>query len=177
MKSSKLKPSQIVIRVVVAAAAVPAVVLGVIVYRWLDEASRNLAKESVAPIVKILKDGGAVEKCSRGSTGKGFDNRSPNYAMVFETSLNREQATELAKRAASSNGYNLKTYENPYPEIVSLHDDSTKQSEFDELEKDYITLGMSLYDGGSHLSCENTRVKYDKEHTAIKLDISLPNYR
>lgn len=176
MKSQKSKIRTVIVGGILISASV--VVLGVIVYRWLDEASRNLAEESIAPISRILKDGGAVEKCSRGDSGKGPDNKAPNYTMIFETSLNRQQAIELAERAASNNGYRLERHDSSvYPEIISLDDNSTKQSSFEELEKGYITLGIGLYDGGSHLGCANTKMKYDKDHTAIKVDISLPNYR
>lgn len=152
-------------------------IFAVMGYLLLNSRDDNYAQETARPLESAIIAGGAVEKCSSGDTGKGPDNKSPNYTAIFETSLDRGKASELVNQAASNNGYKLSTADSAYAEIVSYYDHTTKRSSYSALKDGPILLGISLYDGGSHLGCANTKITYDKSHTAIKMDVSLPEYR
>jgi hypothetical protein len=136
---------------------------------------RNPAQETAEPIKKILVDGGAKElqACSVGDSGNGPDNKAPNYSMIFETSLNRDQAIELINKAASSNGYSFKD-DGPH-DGISPYSDRSKTSSYKELEDGPVLLSMSVYDGKSDLGCMKANAKIDRDHAAIKLNVSLPN--
>lgn len=167
-EAGKKKP--IVIAVVLILA-----VLAIAIYFALANVGRNPAQETAEPVKKILVDGGAKElqACTVGDSGTGPDNRAPNYSMVFETSLNRDQAVELINKAASSNGYSLK--DDGAHDDISPYSDRSKASSYKELEDGPVLLSMSIYDGKSDLGCMKASAKLDKDHAAIKLNVSLPN--
>lgn len=173
LKKNKPSDKSILIGILVLIGAAILVAL----YVLLPGMDQNYAKETITPLKDGLISGGAVEKCSSGSTGRGMSNRAPNYTIVFETSLNRNEAAELVNKVASANGYKMTKADSSYAEITSYYDRTTKKSPYGDLNDGSIALGMTLYDGGKYLSCENSRVTYDKEHTAIKVDMGLPEYR
>jgi len=172
-QKSKSKKTPLLIGGVLLAAIV--IVAGV--YVLLTNTNRNYAKETVAPLEASLVKAGSVEKCTTGDSGRGPDNKAPNYTIVFETSLDRTKASELVNQAAVDNGYKLSQANSAYDDIVSYYDHTTKQSPYSALKSGPVLLGVSLYDGGSHLSCANSTVTYDKSHTAVKLDLSLPEFK
>jgi hypothetical protein len=178
MKTSQAeqKKRNLIKRPILVGSLVLGVVIVVAAYLILVGMGRNYAKETVKPLETGLIDGGAVEKCTSGDAGRGPDNRAPNYTAVFQTSLDRNKASELVKQIASNNGYKLNEADSAYTEIISYYDHA-KQSPYNTLKSGPILLGLSLYDGGSHLGCANTKVDYDKGHTAIKMDVSLPEYK
>ena len=153
------------------------VILIVATYMLLKGLGQNYAEETSRPLKSALVNGGAVEKCSSGDAGKGPDNKAPNYTVIFETSLDRSKASDLVNQVASNNGYKLSIASSSYPEIVTYYDHTAKQSSYSALKSGPILLGVSLYDGGSHLGCANTKITYNKTHTAIKIDVSLPEYK
>lgn len=169
-EAGKKKP--IVIAIVLAV-----LVLAVAVYFVMANMGRNLAQETAEPVKKVLVDGGAKElqQCTVGDTGNGPDNKAPNYSMIFETSLNRDQAIELINKAASSNGYSLKA--DGVHDDISPYSDRSKASIYKELEDGPVLLSMSIYDGKSGLGCMKANAKLDKDNAAIKLNVSLPNRR
>lgn len=75
------------------------------------------------------------------------------------------------------NGFNLTAGQSAYPDIHPSFDHTTKTSPYTQLESGPIIFGLSLYDGGDKLSCASKDMVYNKEHTAIKLDIALPEFK
>jgi len=152
------------------------VLLIAIVIWFTNTQSKNYAAEIAKPIKSSITAAGAKNVCESGDAGRGPDNKSPNYTIVFETNLTNDEASKLINKAASDNGYSLQKLDSNNQNITSYYD-HTHKSSFSDLKDGPVLLGASLYDGGSNLSCQHTNVSYDKDHTAIKVDISLPEYK
>jgi hypothetical protein len=150
----------------------------VVIVIWLTNTaqSKNYAAEIAKPIENSFTAAGAKKVCESGDAGRGPDNKAPNYAIIFETNSTNDKASELLKQVALDNGYSLQKLDSNNQNITSYYD-HTHKSSFSDLKDGPVLLAASLYDGGSSLSCQHTNVFYDKDHTAIKVDISLPEYK
>ena len=137
----------------------------------------NYAEEAAKPIEQALLDAGATKVCSSGDDGRGVDSRAPDYGATFKTSLSKDRAIESIKQIAASNGHKLTQADSSYDYISSFFDHTTVKNAYSDLQSGPALLGMSIYSGGDNLSCPGTDLKYDAEHVAIKMNISLPSFK
>lgn len=172
---NKRKPVKPVI--IAGTIALAIALLGWLSYIYIKNSTTNYAQETAKPLEAALIEAGANKMCDTGDSGRGADNRAPNYGVVFETDLTRDKAIEMINNTSSTNGYKLNGAASAYPNILPYYDHTSHQNTYSDLKSGSVLLGISLYDGGANLSCPNTKVTYDSNHTAIKLDLSLPEYK
>jgi hypothetical protein len=145
----------------------------------------NYAEDSAHQFEKALIQRGAAKQCSRGDTGRGWDNKSPWYKAVFEVPGNREEATELVRQAAEEDGYSLTETMGPgNPEDNKFYADKTsKRSSFSDLETGNLDFRVEIYGSSSHTDGKDpfcTVTKRDNpplDRTTVDITLNLPAYK
>ena len=137
----------------------------------------NYAEKTAKPLEQAILDAGATKVCSSGDDGRGVDSRAPDYGVVFKTDLSKDKAIELIKSVASNNGYKLTQADSSYEYISAFFDHTSVSSSYPDLQTGPVLLGISVYSGGSNLSCSGSDLKYDSEHAAIKMNVALPSFK
>ncbi len=180
--SSNPKPSgtksklPLLTTLVIGAIVIIGLVLGAM---WLyNKSTVNYAEDVARPLEQSLIKTGAIKKCIQADTGRGSDNLNPWYNVVFETDLSKEKAFERVTNLAKEEGYSIAYTRSPNEYIDNYSDETTKNSPYSDLQSGEIQLGVNFYSGGNNLGCSGgVAVKYDANHTAIVLNVSLPEFK
>jgi hypothetical protein len=186
-KSAKPKTRQLA--AIVGAAAVAAILAGLIWFFFLHNYAQDVAK----PLEDGLAKAGAIKKCGSGDPGRGPDNTQPHYSVYYELPFNREQAIGTINKVASDNGYNLShaslTNKGPVPVADQyidnwFYDTVGKPSPYKDLEPGKINLFFAVNNDGpielSHLACgtdKPVKVSSDANTTAIRISVDLPPFK
>lgn len=158
-----------------------AVVVAVLFYAHARYFS-NPALEVAKPLERALVEAGAVKKCSREDSGRGWDNNEPWVKVMYEVPGNQQQAAEIVKQITKSAGYLLQESTGPVNREDNLHfeDRLSLQSSFPELEDDSIDLLVTLYGSSTHTGgddpfCTITkRANPPLDRTTVVMTINLP---
>ncbi|SRR6266550_3176717 len=152
---------------------------------------RNYALDIAKPFDKTLLAQGATKKCERTGNGfSGIDDKHPGYGAYYETSLTRDESITFINKIADNNGFKLKhavSGDLPIPDMYIdnyYYDHSSKINQFSRLKNGTTELDVELINSGglelSNLGCGTkgvVKVYNDASHTAIRLNIKLPEVR
>ncbi|WP_159025319.1 hypothetical protein [Streptomyces pluripotens] len=154
-----------------AAIAIALLVAGL--FYWV---THNYAQEASSPLEKILVQSGAVKVCGSGDPGRGPDNYAPHYASLYELDASKDDAVELITKAAAENGYSLVRNSSPYPYVEQYWDTVGKKSNYPGFSSGNVTVRFSVYGAGTEkLYCDQQPLQSDETHTAISLEVRLPD--
>lgn len=166
-RNNKRKPWLIIAWVLI-----PVALIALIVY-WF---THNYAQDAAEPIETVLANGGAVKMCGSGDPGRGPDNNTPHYEVLYEFSGTKDDAIKLITKAATMNGYTLTYQQSPYAYILWYSDETGKKSHYPGFSNGNVRIGFILYgDGEKKLHCGQQPLRSDATHTAISLGVSLPS--
>ena len=82
----------------------------------------------------------------------------------------------MKTKSPNDNGYNLSPENSTYPSYIWFRDNTSKNSNYHDLEPGKINLGIALYTDNSKapaLTC-GTALEADSAHTAMNMSINLP---
>ena len=150
---------------------------GVTLFSALTKSTANYAEEVAKPLEAALVKAGGVKVCTQGDAGRSADNLHPGYNVVFETDLTKDEAVKQAISLAKDNGYDLAYNRSPNQYLDKYIDNTSKDSPYPDLLDGKIQLFVDFYSGGSNLGCSEKTVRYDANHAAIGLTVSLPEFR
>lgn len=179
MRSNTAQPNQKHFKrntiIVIAVALVVTSIAGVLIWQSIF---RNYAKEIAAPLEQSLIANGAVKMCESGDAGRGAENKEPHYTVRLQLNINKDEATKLINKVAKENGFTLEHQDSPYESIEWYGDNKSKDSPYKDLESGKIELSISTYSDTAKnpLNCLNQdSLRGDNTHTAVSLDVNLPN--
>ncbi len=136
----------------------------------LRSAGSNRAADIAKPLEVGFEKAGGVKKSSSGDGGRSIDNSEPYYDAIFELPVSKDDAVSVATRVAAENGYKLvhaaPGNKGPLESLVSdknidswYFDDSSKMSNFADLETGPVRLSIQVGDSASTQSSAPTTVR------------------
>jgi hypothetical protein len=96
---------------------------------WFLYVLQNPVANEIKPLEQALTKEGATTICSIGDSGKGFDNKIPNYSQRFSIDKNKDNTVALVSKITEENGYKLSHQDAPSELVEWFTDLDSKQHE------------------------------------------------
>lgn len=117
-----------------------------------------------------------MKACGSGDPGRGPDNYMPHYASLYELNASKDDAVKLIMKAATENEFNLTRTSSPYSYVEWYWDTVGKKSDYPGLGNGNVTVRFNVYGAGEKkLYCNQQPLQSDETHTAISLEVRLPD--
>lgn len=141
-------------------------------------AQKNYAQQTARPLEDALIKAGAAKVCDTGDSGRGADNRTPWYTVYLESSKNREAAESLIVDVAKANGFSVQRAAEGTKGYLgdAVYEDKSKVSTKADLKDGSTELAIALTNSGPLHACKDD-ITNDADHTAISLEVRLPEYK
>lgn len=141
-------------------------------------AQKNYAQQAAKPLEDALIKAGATKVCDTGDSGRGADNRTPWYTVYLESSKSHEAAKNLIVDIAKTNGFSVQQAAEGAKGYLGdvVYEDKNTASVNTDLKDGSVNLAIALTNSGTLHACKDD-VTNDAEHTAITLEVRLPEFK
>jgi hypothetical protein len=159
-------------------AGIIVLVVGALLAFAIINGQKNYAQQAALSLEKALVREGATRVCTTGDPGRGPDNHTPWYTVYLKSSMNLKQAQEAIVAAAKDNNFNLQQSSPGTKGYLGdlVYIDKSRPSSSPELKAGPIELAVALTNSGPLHACKD-EIPSDVDHTAISLELRLPEYK
>lgn len=106
---------------------------------------RNYAQEAMQSIESKLVGSGATRICGTGDTGRGPDNRSPHYRVLFESSKSIEDVKALLVEVSKEEGFTVKDAQVNGEGDVQMAGEKQNSKKYPDLAEGNFMLNATIY--------------------------------